>query len=67
MMRVSSIHELGQIVNNALCFSLYWPFDFFVFLTKLMIVRPILLTDATNPRYDKYLDVFGFVLVSRNN
>ena len=39
-MRVSSIHELGQIFNNALCFSLYWPFDFFVFLTKLMIVRP---------------------------
>ena len=24
MMRVSSIHELGQIFNNALCFFLYW-------------------------------------------
>ena len=23
--------------------------------------------NATNPGYDKYLDAFGFVLVSRNN
>ena len=23
--------------------------------------------NATNPGYNKYLDVFGFVLVSRNN
>ena len=38
---IGSIHKkLCQIFNNALCFSLYWPYVFFVFVSELMIVRP---------------------------
>ena len=39
--QVGNIYEkFGQIFNNALCFSLYWPFIFFVFLTELVMVWP---------------------------
>ena len=38
--KVCSIHEkLGQICNNAFCFS-FWPLIVFVFLTELIIVWP---------------------------
>ena len=34
---VGSIDEqLDQIFDNALCFSLYWPFVLFVFSTELI-------------------------------
>ena len=35
-----SLHFWGQIFNNALCFSLYLPFVFFVYLTALMTIWP---------------------------
>ena len=35
-----SLHFWGQILNNALCFSLYLPFVFFVYLTTLMTIWP---------------------------
>ena len=35
-----SLHFWGQIFNNALCFSLYLAFVFFVYLTTLMTIWP---------------------------